>query len=338
MKDKRVTSIAAVHNDCIIVGTQSGTIWVFDAVSRTCKHSLKVLPDSVVSLRHYYNSKTYDDVVLAGLANGSLVIYKTKDIRNANAEGEIMHLCRTINDGGSCPENCTVHAVACITIAKRSMYCGCGNDIVLFQLEQNSVTFKRRWSVEDRRNQCVLNISVGAFVWTSTKDSPYIDFWDISQPVLRGTINCATIISMGTTIPRNSRDMRIVCMLVEKNTLWVGLGTGHVIALSTKSRDTLYVLKRHTGPVRCLAIAQRSSRHGKPVSLLMTGGKGFVERPGFKSNDQDFGYVLVWEADLAEQKKRLLDDKTKRQQMQCTDLTENASSLDYTTRSAVKAL
>ncbi|KAK3698088.1 hypothetical protein QZH41_017526 [Actinostola sp. cb2023] len=320
--DKRVTSMTAVHNDRILVGTQSGTIWVFDALSHTCSHSLQRLPDSVISLRHYVTS--HEDLVLAGLANGSLVIYKTNELKNPQASRHIISLCKTEKDGGECLDNCHVHPVACISIAQRCIYCGCGNDIVVFKLDQNSVVLKRRWSIEDRRKQCVLNIAVGSFmIWTSTKDSPQIDFWDISQPVLRGTVNCATLANT-SGIEGESRDFRVVCMMLyDQTALWVGLGTGHVIVLSPKTREALYVVKRHTGTVRCMAVACRSSMHGRPVSLVITGGMGFIERPQCSGKDGDkdgdFGHVLVWEADLAEQSKRLHTDKMKRQLMPCID-------------------
>lgn len=254
--------------------------------------------------------------MIVGLANGSLVIYQTEDLKKPNATSQIIHLCKTEKEGGTCPDNCNMHAIACVVVAKRRLYCGSGNDIVVCNLqEDHTVEVQRRWSIQDRHKQCVLNIAVGSYIWTSTKDSPCIDYWDISKPVLRGTVNCATM----ANVQGESRDLRIVSMLHDQSVLWVGLGTGHVIVVSTKLREPLYVFKRHAGSVRCLAIARRSSSHGKPVSLLMTGGMGFIERPGFQSNERDFGYVLVWEADLSEQSKRLNTDKMKRHQKHSTD-------------------
>lgn len=298
----------------MLVGTQSGNIWVFDAWTHECVNTLQPLSDSVVALRHYSNSRCKQDIVIAGLADGKLVIYQTKDLMNPQATRQIIQLCKKIEDGGQCTEDCADHSIACLTIAQKSIFCGCGNDIVVLKIDKK-IEFKRRWSIEDRRRGLVRNIAVDSYIWTSTKDSSIIDYWDASQPILRGSINCKPIMTE-SGFEAHSRDIRVVCMMLHgQDALWVGLGTGHVILLSRITRETLCILHRHTASVRCIAMA-RATTFGRSLSLIVTGGMGFVQRPGCsqKKTKGEFGHVLVWEADLGEQVKRLIGDYHKRHQ------------------------
>jgi leucine-rich repeat kinase 2 len=314
LRDKRVKCMVAVGRDLVLVGTQSGTIWVFDALSHKCLHNLQPLPDSVVALRHYSNIKCNQDIVIGGLADGQLVIYQTKDLMNQQASRQMIQLCQKVEDGGQCTDDCTNHSVACLAIAQKSVFCGCGNDVVVLKLEKK-IELRRRWSIEDTRKGLVRNIAVGSYIWTSTKDSPLIDFWDTSQPVLRGTVNCKAIMTE-SGFEGESRVIRVVCMMLHgQNALWIGLGTGHIILLSPSTRETLCILNRHSSSVRCMAIA-RTPALCRPVSLIVTGGMGFIQRPGCnrKKAKGEFGHVLVWEADLGEQVRRLNTDHHKRHQ------------------------
>lgn len=306
--------MTTVNSDHVLVGTQSGNIWVFDARTHECVNTLQPLPDSVVALRQYTNTRCQQDMVIAGLADGKLVIYQTKDILKPQAPRHVIQLCKKIDEGGQCTEDCADHSIACLTIAQKSVFCGCGNDIVVLKIG-DKIEFKRRWSIEDRRRGLVRNIAVGSYIWTSTKDSPVIDYWDTTQPILRGSINCKPIMSE-SGFEAHSRDIRVVCMMLNgQHALWVGLGTGHIILLSPTTRETLCILHRHTASVRCIAMAHGVTS-GRSLNFTVTGGMGFVSRPGCtqKKNKGEFGHVLVWDADLGEQVKRLITDHHKRHQ------------------------
>ena len=84
LKDRRVKCMAAVHSNIVLVGTQSGTLWVFEAgctKEHKCLHSLPRLPDAVLCLRHYMDARTGLDLVFAGLANGQLAVYDARNLK-----------------------------------------------------------------------------------------------------------------------------------------------------------------------------------------------------------------------------------------------------------------
>ena len=100
----------------------------------------------------------------------------------------------------------------------------------------------------------------------------------------------------------------MLSLLLSHKTLWVGLGTGHVVLVDPSTRKPLKLIHRHVSAVRCLADTHSSSSP-KSASLVLTGGMGFIERHGceWKKAISDFGYTLVWEADFMEQAKHLED-------------------------------
>ncbi|EDO37102.1 predicted protein [Nematostella vectensis] len=311
VSDKRIMCITAVHSHLVVAGTQSGTLWIFDAWTHKCLHSLPALPDAVLCLRHFFDIKTGQDVVVAGLADGKLAVYQTISLQKQDAVPHMITFCRTGSDA-TC-QDCASHPVACITQARKRLYVGCGNDVIVVQ-PNDGFAVERRWSVQDRNRGLVNNIAVGAQIWTSTKDSPSVDFWDVSKVVHHGTIDCRSILE-ASGVNEDSHEMRVVCMLLHRRTaLWVGLGGGHVIVLSPTTCDPLCVINRHVGAVRCLALAARRSIAGRPVSFVLSGGMGFRERPGYSRKKADFGYVLVWEADIGEQVLALNDDRIKREE------------------------
>ncbi|XP_048584779.1 leucine-rich repeat serine/threonine-protein kinase 2 isoform X2 [Nematostella vectensis] len=311
VSDKRIMCITAVHSHLVVAGTQSGTLWIFDAWTHKCLHSLPALPDAVLCLRHFFDIKTGQDVVVAGLADGKLAVYQTISLQKQDAVPHMVTFCRAGSDA-TC-QDCASHPIACITQARKRLYVGCGNDVIVVQ-PNDGFAVERRWSVQDRNRGLVNNIAVGVQIWTSTKDSPSVDFWDVSKVVHHGTIDCRSILE-ASGVNEDSHEMRVVCMLLHRRTaLWVGLGGGHVIVLSPTTCDPLCVINRHVGAVRCLALAARRSIAGRPVSFVLSGGMGFRERPGYSRKKADFGYVLVWEADIGEQVLALNDDRIKREE------------------------
>lgn len=310
LRDRRVNSITAVHSDLVLVGTQSGKIWVFDAWNHSCLGLLHTMADAVLCLRHHVDKKNDQDLVFAGSGSGQLEIFETKNLRAHESQPLVIDLCRSkVN----CTD-CTQHPVACMAVSCRRLYCGCGNDIVLLRLTGTKPEIERRWSVEDRMRGLVLNVAVGSFVWTSTKDSPQVDFWDRNQSKLAGSLDFQ-IILQDSGFKEDPDGMRVVSLLLQQS-LWVGLGTGHVIIIDPSTQQPLSIIGRHTSSVRCMVDA-REPAFGKQVSLVLTGGMGFVERPGckWKKEISDFGHVLMWEAEMCEQAKHLEKHRNRRQEL-----------------------
>ncbi|EDO25766.1 predicted protein, partial [Nematostella vectensis] len=87
------------------------------------------------------------DVVVAGLADGKLAVYQTISLQKQDAVPHMITFCRTGSDA-TC-QDCASHPVACITQARKRLYVGCGNDVIVVQ-PNDGFAVERRWSVQDR--------------------------------------------------------------------------------------------------------------------------------------------------------------------------------------------
>ena len=207
--------------------------------------------------------------------------------------------------------------LTCVVSAWRRLFCGCGNDVVVLQFgKDGKLEIERRWSVEDCQKGLVLNIAVGLLVWVSTRDSTQLDTWEPSQAVYRGSVDCKVILeASGNT--QDAHDLRVVSLLLQqrKHQLWIGLGSGYVILINPMTKEPLRIIRRHVSTVRCME-ACSGPAFGKPLSLVMTGGMGFIEGPMCSQNKSnvDFGHVLIWEADVGVQIKYLESYRKRRQE------------------------
>ena len=78
MTEGRILAICVVNN-LVLVGTKNGVIVVFDALQHKKSHSLPRLPDSVICFKRV--TVKGGDLLLAGLANGQLVVYSTEHLK-----------------------------------------------------------------------------------------------------------------------------------------------------------------------------------------------------------------------------------------------------------------
>lgn len=309
-----------MDSDTVLAGTQSGKIWVFDASNHKCQFSQPQLPHAVLCLRHYKDVKDGGsgvNLVVAGLANGQLALYDADNVKKENSQPEFLNLCPSLQHEGSSCEECRVHPVACTAVGKKRLFCGCGNEVVVFRINnEGKLEFERRWTVEDRDQGLILNIAVGSsFLWTSTRNSPVIECWDFVKPKLVGHVDCMSILKE-TGYDGDLREARVLSLLLSRKILWVGLGSGHVILIDPVTRKHLSIVRRHTSAVRCLADT-RSPASSKPTSFVLSGAMGFIERPGceWARDNKDFGFALAWEADFVEQAKDLESHIRKRREL-----------------------
>ena len=95
-----------------------------------------------------------------------------------------------------------------------------------------------------------------------------------------------------------------------------------MILIDPATRKQLSMIHRHVSAVRCLCLADSRNPElsDQKTSLVLSGGMGFIERPGCerKKPNNEFGYALAWEADFTEQAKDLESHIRKRR-----ELTEN---------------
>lgn len=300
IRDRRVKSILAVDSDTVLAGTLSGTIWVFDAVNHKCEFSQPQLPNGVLCL------KQYEDKVVAGLANGQLAVYGASSVKRKDAKAELLDLCPSPSNGVVSQDECSVYPVACIAIGKKRIFCGCGNEVVVLQVnESGELEIENRWNGEEKSESVVLNIAVASnLLWTSTRGSSVIKCWEHCKAKLVGHVDCMEILR-DNGYSGDSRGARVVSLLLANRTLWIGLGSGHMILVDSSSRKLVSIIRRHVAAVRCLVDTRSPDKNN---SLVLSGAMGFIERPGYGSTKQTnntFGHALVWEADFVEQAKDL---------------------------------
>ena len=69
------------------------------------------------------------------------------------------------------------------------------------------------------------------------------------------------------------------------STLWLGLGSGHLLLVNATTRTPLVVIKRHMSAVRGL-LSVRALVGDKPAHLILSGGYGFQQRPSNSSQTE----------------------------------------------------
>lgn len=74
---------------------------------------------------------------------------------------------------------------------------------------------------------------------------------------------------------------RVTSLLLQQqpsSTLWLGLGSGHLLLVNATTRVPLMVVKRQVSAVRGL-LSVRALVGEKPAHLILSGGFGFQQRP-----------------------------------------------------------
>lgn len=284
---------------------------MYDVAKESFVHAMSKLPDVVVCLLHACVGGV--DRVFAGLANGQLAMYSIDELRNPPKGTKIIDI------GGSVC--CREVPMLCFAVTKYSkkLLCGVGHNIVVFQLGLPNMLPESHWSVStdaDPHKGLVSNIIVDKHgVWVSTKGSTRIQLWNMKSRKLRAVVNCADF-PISETVENSTRGMRVVSMLIQNDILWVGTGGGHILLVDTRSSSLLMAMSRHKTAVRCLMSAELLQDDGKQISVVLSGGLGFVPRwsSSRESTSRDFGYVLVWESGIQKESEHLHEYNKRRQE------------------------
>ena len=80
-------------------------------------------------------------------------------------------------------------------------------------------------------------------------------------------------------------DARVTAMLLQpppSSNLWLGLGSGYLLVINAVSHTPLIVTQRHVGAIRCLKCVTALVEE-KKVYLILSGGFGFLQRPGYQA-------------------------------------------------------
>eukprot|EP00117_Sycon_ciliatum_P004998 scpid2454/ scgid4326/ Leucine-rich repeat serine/threonine-protein kinase 2 len=302
----------------VLVGCLSGNIWCYDADKGrqqrpTCIACMK---DAIVCMLHYDDSQEVN-VIVAGLANGTLAILEVGQLLDASsgnsAQFQVIQL-------GAEP-------VMDVCMYKRQLWCACGPRVLVLDMQKRQTVFS--WAVTGEKSK-ISNLAIANdLVWTSVKGSAVIRVWSASDPIgrERGEMDCLDFICAREPLEEEKRikatDWHVVSLALDGGSLWVGMSSGHILVVDVAKRKAQSVVQRHDRAVRCLA--QVKLRSGdKSLSYVLSGAMGYLPRPGmkeaafrregvsFQSSDSTYGHLLVWDASLGKMQIRMSADHAKR--------------------------
>eukprot|EP00118_Oscarella_pearsei_P000403 m.4866 g.4866 ORF g.4866 m.4866 type:complete len:2830 (+) comp11455_c0_seq1:269-8758(+) len=307
LKDRRICCLLAVRESLVLAGTLSNRLWIYDTNAKQRKdgHCLN-LPDAVLCLFYFScrasSASEREDCVLAGLGNGQVAKF---DINTLYLEAPNPSYFRLGWD--------PVTSIS--SGAKRLWFCH-GSEVVVFLHQSNFKKEEKRWKAKDEAATGVLDhlshVCVGGDqVWTATKQSPQLRCWDAKTFKKRSEINCIEAVRRHYPDPTDCQ-IEMACrvvslLLIPRESLWVGTGSGHILLYCPIKLTSLLVMRRSVQPVRCMAHAVGKIEE-RPVNLVLTGCLGFWQRPTSDKNSakaENCGSLLIWECDLHRQEQAL---------------------------------
>ncbi|KAI8511237.1 Leucine-rich repeat serine/threonine-protein kinase 2, partial [Branchiostoma belcheri] len=316
LDDRRILCMAAIGQGTMLVGTQSGRLWVYDAVTHTKKYVLSPLRDAILCME--YNRGFVQgaaakwlgsDAVFVGLANGTVAVFPRHTLEDEKARPtyEI-----TVGNGDD--------PVTCMTLNGKQLWLGCSKNIVTVSLEK--LTVERSWKTNKGHSVDAMVMHIahhGKLLYLGKRNSSVVEVWEESRERLRDTIDVHPMVKKRHP-DVSFFDTRVKSFMLQASlSLWIGTGGGHLVLVDAQTHSPLAVIHRHLSAVRAVTIARKQqTKHGfKPLPSVLTVGMGFVKRPGHRvyKSDAEYGHVLLWDGDLPRQIKYMKADAKKRAEL-----------------------
>ncbi|KAJ8046650.1 Leucine-rich repeat serine/threonine-protein kinase 2 [Holothuria leucospilota] len=298
----RGVCILAAGENLIIVGTQEGKLCVIEPTKDfsgpiKLKHSITVA-DAVLSLIHQSRADN-EGRVLAGLANGTLLVYDVYTLKHVPDGKPLKSLQLNVT---SCDP------LGCMVLYQAKLYVGCGNHIAVLNgdsLEVESRLIKNRANGESEPGQVRL-IAVDKSVWVCRRygeDSHFIEVWDPGKDKIKTYLDIARLLQEHDPSLTNKQCDIKSMMLQAKTALWVGVASGHLALIDRHTSKLITLVHRYTEALRTIATVKSPDQtKSSSGSIVMTAGKGFLKRPECADLiDEDCVHVLVWDAQLKSQ-------------------------------------
>ncbi|CAH1266221.1 MFHAS1 [Branchiostoma lanceolatum] len=331
LDDRRILCMTAIGQSTMLVGTQSGRLWVYDAVTHTKKFVLSPLRDAILCME--YNRGFVQgaaakwlgsDAVFVGLANGIVAVFPRHTLEDEKARPtyEI-----TVGNGDD--------PVTCMTLNGKQLWLGCSKNIVTVNLEKLAV--ERSWKTNKGHSSVdamVMHIAhQGKLLYLGKRNSSVVEVWEESRERLRDSIDVHPMVRKhdpDVTI----FDTRVKSFMLQASlSLWIGTGGGHLVLVDAQTHSPLTVIHRHLSAVRAVTIARKQhTKHGfKPLPSVLTVGMGFVKRPGHRvyKSDAEYGHVLLWDGDLPRQIKYMKADAKKRAELMAEKTSQMLKSQSF---------
>lgn len=195
------------------LGTQGGRIFIYNAVDSSRRYVMSVkLPDAVLDI------KTVNLKIFAGVADGSLVIFKR------NKEG-------TWNFSEPKAVALGKEPVMAIAIVAENLWCSCGNK--LFVINHDDETIKRVIEVDENSKASIKHlVNYGVGVWVSVWKNPSIKLFHGE------TMKHVQDISIVSPVTNMQRDIDsqlektkldrvyVTALTADEGLLWIGTSVG----------------------------------------------------------------------------------------------------------------
>uniref|UniRef100_A0A0B6ZU60 Protein kinase domain-containing protein n=1 Tax=Arion vulgaris TaxID=1028688 RepID=A0A0B6ZU60_9EUPU len=306
-RDGRVLCMLPVNKDHILLGTQAGKIWVFNAVTNELEHSSRQLQDSVLSL-YLVQSRVDDPLVLAGLANGKIALYPISEILQ---EPTMDPIEMKLGEGYE-PVRCIMRSGP-----ERRTIASCGTKVVVMDTRMGVAVENIFDTVEGSNSASapITSMACGRHLFVAHRSSNILQAWDITRSRQKFCLN------ISDTFKLPKKDGRITSLVLhDQKTLWVGTGGGQIALIDTNNLTPVIYTYRHTGSIRSLLSVKLKStaRYGpaSSTSVILSGGLGFKSRSESDADrDNQYGCIGVWDADFPQTFKQFSDWSKKRKEL-----------------------
>uniref|UniRef100_A0A673G3Y3 non-specific serine/threonine protein kinase n=1 Tax=Sinocyclocheilus rhinocerous TaxID=307959 RepID=A0A673G3Y3_9TELE len=206
-------------SDWLVAGTQSGSLFIMDTVNAEVLHCLKSVKDSVTSL-YFHIHRHFKNYLLAGTADGSLVIYEDSVLKVKNG-GPV----KTLQVGDvNTPLMCLgpfSHTQEC-----KELWAACGSRVFSLTVEYDicrSIDTKPKLLYPS--DPCISRLAVDKHVYVSKRGGHTVEIWDKKTERMMNLIDCAQL--LGQMVPSSAI---VKALLVQHSgTLWIGTKAGHIL-------------------------------------------------------------------------------------------------------------
>uniref|UniRef100_A0A673GBY9 non-specific serine/threonine protein kinase n=1 Tax=Sinocyclocheilus rhinocerous TaxID=307959 RepID=A0A673GBY9_9TELE len=238
-------------SDWLVAGTQSGSLFIMDTVNAEVLHCLKSVKDSVTSL-YFHIHRHFKNYLLAGTADGSLVIYEDSVLKVKNG-GPV----KTLQVGDvNTPLMCLgpfSHTQEC-----KELWAACGSRVFSLTVEYDicrSIDTKPKLLYPS--DPCISRLAVDKHVYVSKRGGHTVEIWDKKTERMMNLIDCAHWKNTSQSEDQ-SRQMVpssaiVKALLVQHSgTLWIGTKAGHILLVEVSSCQLLQTISPHCHSIRCM--------------------------------------------------------------------------------------
>ncbi|XP_016423947.1 leucine-rich repeat serine/threonine-protein kinase 2-like [Sinocyclocheilus rhinocerous] len=295
-------------SDWLVAGTQSGSLFIMDTVNAEVLHCLKSVKDSVTSL-YFHIHRHFKNYLLAGTADGSLVIYEDSVLKVKNG-GPV----KTLQVGDvNTPLMCLgpfSHTQEC-----KELWAACGSRVFSLTVEYDicrSIDTKPKLLYPQQgrisSDPCISRLAVDKHVYVSKRGGHTVEIWDKKTERMMNLIDCAQLLGLTPTKkPKaqsedQSRQMVpssaiVKALLVQHSgTLWIGTKAGHILLVEVSSCQLLQTISPHCHSIRCMGSVLLDTLNRKNV-IIVLGRRQRVSQDQIKTQAED-SVLSVWNSSL----------------------------------------